>query len=423
MDAYFNERDREFKGKFFSLTDDKNYPIIVFPANVSNKTSEAISLDSFLSYCRQERGNLPCLHILDEPTVPSKPQLMDIPKTHFEIVRMSFWKSSQWNAIKRHLKFALLISVIVGVFFFLFAEVSIIETVITAICFFICYYLFIVIPKLDMRETISKEIPYSKEEMEQLRNIENRRYQKEVEEYPKKIGDFTVYEDWYYHAINEREDIMRDCFKSFLSHRLKSYFVKSGDYEVVDEPPQKGRSEDLLFASLMSRMPKSVHIDTKVSGYYPDLMISTNNNVYIDVEIDEPYEMESKKEIHYIGCSDDERNERITQKEWLVIRFSESQVINKCTVCTNIIEKIKELIETGNIQLLDSINDLFESIKEKRWTKEEALMMAIEDVRNIKSYANSTQNSTHLSNHKNGVFRNQGKNKKNENDVRCDLPF
>ena len=116
MDAYFNEKVREFKGKIISLTDD-NYPLIVFPANVSTKINDTISLESILGFCRQERGNIPCLHILDEPTEPSKPQLMDIPKTHCELVRISFWKSSQWNTIKRHFKYALLISVIVGIIY------------------------------------------------------------------------------------------------------------------------------------------------------------------------------------------------------------------------------------------------------------------------------------------------------------------
>ena len=133
--------------------------------------------------------------------------------------------------------------------------------------------------------------------------------------------------------------------------------------------------------------------------------------------------MESKKEIHYIGCGDEDRNKRIAQKEWMVIRFSEKQIMTDCKSCTNLINKMVEVIETGNIQSLDELINIRNSLKEKRWSKEDARMMAINNERN--TYPGSTgiiSNNTTKRNIKNSVANNN-RNKKIVEDILDGLPF
>lgn len=42
--------------------------------------------------------------------------------------------------------------------------------------------------------------------------------------------------------------------------------------------------------------------------YAPDLVLYNGCSCPVDIEIDEPYEYKTKKEIHYMGCGDEERN-------------------------------------------------------------------------------------------------------------------
>ena len=127
-------------------------------------------------------------------------------------------------------------------------------------------------------------------------------------------------------------------------------------------------------------MDKNIVIDGKVGRYFPDIIIKLKNGINIDIEIDEPYEYTSKKETHYIGCGDEERNKYFLDNNWFVIRFSEGQIKNKIYDCIKIIKQIKDLLESGNHRGI-CISKIVNDISEPRWTKEEARMMAIKSYR------------------------------------------
>ena len=124
-----------------------------------------------------------------------------------------------------------------------------------------------------------------------------------------------------------------------------------------------------------------VKVDAKLGCFYPDLVIDTGK-IKIDVEIDEPYDYKTKKEIHYIGCNDSKRNRAFLNSNWIVIRFAESQIENYLDECVVFIELLA----------LSLINKNYDTIKKlpywmphriERWTKEEARMMAIDNSRTI----------------------------------------
>jgi hypothetical protein len=107
--------------------------------------------------------------------------------------------------------------------------------------------------------------------------------------------------------------------------------------------------------------------------YEPDIAIIEKDNKYgirIDVEIDEPYGGLDRTPIHYIGCGDEFRDKNLANLGWIVVRFSETQIVKEPQKC---IGYIKYLIGT--------IDHRYKCAKAepapmKRWTNIEAKQMA-----------------------------------------------
>ena len=73
----------------------------------------------------------------------------------------------------------------------------------------------------------------------------------------------------------------------------------------------------------------SVPVKNRTYGYKPDIaIIWREKNIFIDIEIDEPYDIVSRKPIHYIGCSDRLRNVYFLDNGWNIIRFAEKQIVS-----------------------------------------------------------------------------------------------
>ena len=110
--------------------------------------------------------------------------------------------------------------------------------------------------------------------------------------------------------------------------------------------------------------------------YYPDFIIKIKN-IFIDIEIDEPYSGSDKSPIHYIGA-DDLRNQYMNSCGFEIIRFSEKQIVCYPDLCLNTIEKTIECIINGNSRMCLDNNDNW---KTPRWSKEESQMMSKNDYR------------------------------------------
>jgi len=145
----------------------------------------------------------------------------------------------------------------------------------------------------------------------------------------------------------------------------------------ADIRQKKGKSEDLLFIELFNLYPDFIKIDMQLSGYYPDIVLNICDIVFIDIEIDEPYDLINKNELHYIGCNDEKRDEYFTNNNWFVLRFSERQILNNLVDCIALIKKLVDFI-IGKSEYLDfTESDEKEGIIHIKWSKEEARMMKI----------------------------------------------
>lgn len=136
-----------------------------------------------------------------------------------------------------------------------------------------------------------------------------------------------------------------------LFHELHNYFEKYSEIEILQNI--------------------TIPIKKRNYGYKPDIaLVWREKNVYFDIEIDEPYDIVSRKPIHYIGCSDELRNKYLQENGWFVIRFSEEQIVND-------IEYVRDVL----LNILSYYTDdkrFSTELKLKdtnRWSYEEAIEM------------------------------------------------
>ena len=144
-----------------------------------------------------------------------------------------------------------------------------------------------------------------------------------------------------------------------------------------------GVSEPKLFDALkkLTEIETEIEVIQNVSlpikrrnyGYKPDIAILwKSKGIAIDVEIDEPYDIKSRKPIH---CADDEkdyiRNAYFLENGWFVIRIAEEQVVkNVDGVCGYVFNIISVFAKDKRFARDYGIYPV------KRWAKEEAQKMA-----------------------------------------------
>lgn len=372
-----------------------NYPQILFPISFTsalNDIKSDISNDAILKECRRKYGDFPFLYPLIEPRRPNKPVQKIVPTTYpKESKRRTFIDFDVKTILS-----SILLTFLIGGFaffalFFVFSYIwgrivhsnqdSILYSCVTFVLLF--GTLVVTFIKLtSFKTSYNKQVPYQEQELRALQQKAQEEYNTALEMYPSQLNVYEKQLSSYNSALEKQERVVMNTIPQVIALAIRRSIHESHNYTIVDEAPQRGRSENRLFALLMQRIPNAVHVDTRIKGYFPDLMIESSNNVFIDVEIDEPYEMGTKKEIHYIGGGDESRNKIICDSDWIVLRFSEKQVITKSEVCLEIILDLLAFIENGDVSVLSSIEKEKESIKEKRWTKEEARLMAINSYRN-----------------------------------------
>lgn len=144
--------------------------------------------------------------------------------------------------------------------------------------------------------------------------------------------------------------------------------------------PREGRSDVKGFkepeflaqikASLFGiSVADDVHL--KIPGrdipYEPDIVLYDEDiNLYIDVEIDEPYDGYTRLVTHYTESKDTIRDLFFKESGWVVVRFTEKQVHQACSHCIQILEDIVSAMRGAK-----PIQPLIE--KENRWSRRQAI--------------------------------------------------
>lgn len=183
-------------------------------------------------------------------------------------------------------------------------------------------------------------------------------------------------------SYKERHSLFKEYFIPIINNSLNLGKLNylTNQIRLVNASAQKGYWEDLLSAELKLKFPESVFLGGNIGNYYPDIILKINN-IWIDIEIDEPYDYKTRKEIHYLGGEDNKRNSFFIENNWFVVRFSERNILKNLPSCMEIIKSIIDFILIGDVQLLMKTQNLMEQICHKRWTKEESRIMALNRTR------------------------------------------
>lgn len=114
-----------------------------------------------------------------------------------------------------------------------------------------------------------------------------------------------------------------------------------------------------------------LHTNGKTFPYEPDIIIHDKNNIYIDVEIDEPYSGCDRILTHTTDDPRDyNRNLYFTCNGWHVIRFSEKQIVENSAECIGYIKHILNFILGEKIFTKDGFE--LNTLADRMWNSSQA---------------------------------------------------
>jgi hypothetical protein len=112
------------------------------------------------------------------------------------------------------------------------------------------------------------------------------------------------------------------------------------------------------------------------------ILVHKPTGLAIDIEIDEPYDGRTGKPHHCVDRNkDNQRNQFFLERNWVVIRFSELQVVKYPDGCCKAIARVVSQI-TGDYRGLVQLQNVKELLPQKQWKVKEAVYMAKAKFRN-----------------------------------------
>lgn len=164
--------------------------------------------------------------------------------------------------------------------------------------------------------------------------------------------------------------------------------ARTEPHDGMGSSAREGKSEQVLRSRLKRYFPGKIHADLtfQIPGYShpytPDIAyIDPSISLSIDIEVDEPYVYHTKQAIHYSTSEKDyKRNRFFVDKGWVVIRFSEQQVVCHLDSCCKVVaQQIAQI--TADDSIMSRFTNVPELPQQPQWTEVEANQMAVERVR------------------------------------------
>lgn len=187
--------------------------------------------------------------------------------------------------------------------------------------------------------------------------------------------------------LDDYNDQKRKIKEKIKTNRIPIFFKFFQDQiapkELYLNEPSKNRnglSEIEFLSVLIDKFKDKILFNRsmKYGAWYPDFIYhDKEKKILIDIEVDEPYAFPEMEPIHYLD-KDIDRNQYFRENNWFIIRFAEEQVITKPILCAEVISNLIKGIETLQ---LDTINSSVPTIK--KWTYEEAILMAKDEYRKV----------------------------------------
>lgn len=191
------------------------------------------------------------------------------------------------------------------------------------------------------------------------------------EEYNQKLKEVEKKYDQEYSIYSKKEEIYNNALKlqNKLNHYLKTEepeiakililreLYKEKKVQIFDSKEIKeGYSEKIFYEFLKSEFGvriqkgKGIIAEGYSKNYFPDFIyIDKVRQIFIDIEIDEPYDLTTGLPIHTEG-QDKIRDDFFISINWSIIRFSENQIIKDAPNCIKTIKKIVQILENGQLE-------------------------------------------------------------------------
>lgn len=194
-------------------------------------------------------------------------------------------------------------------------------------------------------------------------------YKVRVAEYERQLKElFPADKLWEYRLT---------LLKQVLGAAKKPKSITSDDKRYI----RRGKSEAMFHRYLVECFGSAIQTDRKLDvldvekyniSYYPDFVYHDESGLYIAIEVDEPYDEQQDKPLHCVG-KDDNRNNFFVENKWVVIRFSEEQVIKWPELCCKEIALAVYGINKKEYLVKDFAATL---PRQKKWTEYEAKALA-----------------------------------------------
>jgi hypothetical protein len=169
--------------------------------------------------------------------------------------------------------------------------------------------------------------------------------------------------------------------QAYRAERLRPLLQLTTPPDGCNTGARPGRYNSILKNLLSSYFPGKVHsglcllIPDYPYPYTPDIAyIDPNLNLHIDIEVDEPYVARSGKPHHCTG-SDDRQNRFFLDRNWVVIRFSEEQVVRHTESCCKVVAQAIADITADPI-VMARFSHAPDLPRRPQWTEAEARRMA-----------------------------------------------
>lgn len=218
------------------------------------------------------------------------------------------------------------------------------------------------------------------------------RYNQRLAEYQQQLSKYESYQlcglqpngketEQYNSLLQDRSKLLKKLLKKIVQPPASQ--AKGG--------VQQGVSEKQFFIYLCRYF--SEFYDFCMGGEFPIpgtsfrytadfILVHKPTGLAIDIEIDEPYEGRTGKPHHCVDRNkDNQRNRFFLERNWVVIRFSELQVVKYPDGCCKAIARVICQI-TGDYRSLVKLQNVKDSLPHQQWKFKQAVYMAKAKFRN-----------------------------------------
>lgn len=225
-----------------------------------------------------------------------------------------------------------------------------------------------------------KNISFDRKEVERIVNENQNKHEQNVLNYtnvllPKYKNELTKYDNKIAQQIKD----LNEAFPFIARQIWLQAMVTSSNVVSQGNSSNTGEALQKLVSRLALLYPNNLKVDMKFLNFQSEINLIFNNKIWINIEVNEPYNRETRQETHFIGSNDEKRDGIFTDNNWFVLRFSESQVSYVLSECIAIVQELVKFTQNGNTQHLINLTQLSKGIETLCWTKEEARLMAMNE--------------------------------------------